>query len=69
MNPRFAEEAMKKNMELVDALKSLASKKNVTPAQLTLAWVIAQGCIPIPGTTKASVIRRRSIMACRPLWR
>ncbi|SPQ93096.1 NADP-dependent oxidoreductase domain-containing protein [Plasmodiophora brassicae] len=54
MNPRFAEEAMKKNMELVDALKSLASKKNVTPAQLTLAWVIAQGCIPIPGTTKAS---------------
>jgi aryl-alcohol dehydrogenase-like predicted oxidoreductase len=40
------------NLKLVDALKSIADKKGVTPGQLTLAWVLAQGddFFAIPGT-------------------
>lgn len=52
--PRFQPEAMRKNMALVDALKTLADDKDVTPAQLALSWVLAQRpwIVPIPGTTK-----------------
>ena len=53
-NPRFAEEALQENMKLANAVKSLAEKKGVTPAQLALAWVLAQGndIVPIPGTKR-----------------
>jgi aryl-alcohol dehydrogenase-like predicted oxidoreductase len=53
-NPRFAEEALRKNIKLADAVKELAAKKGCTPAQLALAWVLAQGenVIPIPGTKR-----------------
>ncbi|KAG2172714.1 hypothetical protein INT43_000061 [Umbelopsis isabellina] len=51
-NPRFQGEAFYKNLELVKKLEELAAKKNVTPSELTLAWVIAQGFIAIPGTKK-----------------
>jgi aryl-alcohol dehydrogenase-like predicted oxidoreductase len=51
-NPRFQGEAFNKNLELVKKLEELAAKKNVTPSELTLAWVIAQGFIAIPGTKK-----------------
>lgn len=42
-----------KNLELVDKITAIAKKKNATPSQLTLAWLMAQGndIIPIPGTT------------------
>jgi aryl-alcohol dehydrogenase-like predicted oxidoreductase len=52
--PRFSEENFHKNLELVDAIRQLADKKKVTPGQLTLAWILAQGddFIPIPGTKK-----------------
>ena len=52
--PRFSKENFHKNMELVHAITSIAEKKKVTPGQLTLAWLMAQGddIIPIPGTTK-----------------
>ncbi|TVY85091.1 Aldo-keto reductase yakc [NADP(+)] [Lachnellula suecica] len=52
--PRFSEENFPKNLKLVDGLVSLAKKKNCTPGQLTLAWLMAQGddIIPIPGTKK-----------------
>lgn len=52
--PRFSKENFHKNLELVDALQQIAEKKGVTPGQLTLAWLLAQGddIIPIPGTTK-----------------
>lgn len=52
--PRFAPEARKANMALVDLLSDIASKKGATPAQLALAWLLAQKpwIVPIPGTTK-----------------
>ena len=51
--PRFAQEARKANMALVDLIKAIASEKNATPAQITLAWLLAQRdyIVPIPGTT------------------
>jgi aryl-alcohol dehydrogenase-like predicted oxidoreductase len=53
-NPRFAEEALRKNIKLADAVKELAANKGCTHAQLALAWVLAQGenVIPIPGTKR-----------------
>ncbi|MGN6602741.1 MAG: aldo/keto reductase [Ginsengibacter sp.] len=52
--PRFSEENRKANMKFVDFLNEIASQKNVTPAQIALAWLLAQKCsiVPIPGTTK-----------------
>jgi aryl-alcohol dehydrogenase-like predicted oxidoreductase len=52
--PRFAPEARKANKALVDLLAAIAARKNVTPAQLALAWLLAQKpwIVPIPGTTK-----------------
>jgi aryl-alcohol dehydrogenase-like predicted oxidoreductase len=52
--PRFSPEARKANQALVDLIGSFAEQKNVTPAQIALAWVLAQKpwIVPIPGTTK-----------------
>jgi aryl-alcohol dehydrogenase-like predicted oxidoreductase len=52
--PRFSEENRKANQELVDVLGRLAEQKNVTRAQIALAWLLAQKpwIVPIPGTTK-----------------
>jgi aryl-alcohol dehydrogenase-like predicted oxidoreductase len=52
--PRFTPEAMEKNQALVDLLKRIAGKKKATPAQIALAWLLAQKpwIVPIPGTTK-----------------
>jgi aryl-alcohol dehydrogenase-like predicted oxidoreductase len=52
--PRFKPEAIRANMALVDRVKALAAQKNVTPAQIALAWLLAQRpwIVPIPGTTK-----------------
>jgi aryl-alcohol dehydrogenase-like predicted oxidoreductase len=52
--PRFSPEARKENGALVDLLGRLAAQKGATPAQLALAWVLAQKpwMVPIPGTTK-----------------
>ena len=54
--PRFQPDAMKANRAFVDLLSDLAAKKNATPAQVALAWVLAQKpwMVPIPGTTKLS---------------
>jgi aryl-alcohol dehydrogenase-like predicted oxidoreductase len=54
--PRFQGEALAKNLSLVEALTGIAADKGVTPAQLALAWILAQGehIAPIPGTTKIS---------------
>jgi len=54
--PRFSAEARKANQSLVDVLTALAAQKQVTPAQLALAWLLAQKpwIVPIPGTTKLS---------------
>lgn len=52
--PRFSEENRKANQALVDLLKKIAEQKNATPAQVALAWLLAQKpwIVPIPGTTK-----------------
>jgi aryl-alcohol dehydrogenase-like predicted oxidoreductase len=52
--PRFTPEAMKTNQPLVDLLGAIAAKKRATPAQIALAWLLAQKpwIVPIPGTTK-----------------
>ena len=52
--PRFSAEARKANQVLVDLLKSIGERKNATPAQIALAWILAQKpwIVPIPGTTK-----------------
>ena len=54
--PRFKEENFAKNFEIVDAVKAIAEAKSATPAQLALAWVLAQGndIVPIPGTRSVS---------------
>jgi len=51
-HPRFQGENFAKNLELVKRIEELAKAKNVTPSQLALAWVLAQGedVVPIPGT-------------------
>ena len=52
--PRFTPEARKANQALVDLIGAIAERKNATPAQIALAWVLAQKpwIVPIPGTTK-----------------
>jgi aryl-alcohol dehydrogenase-like predicted oxidoreductase len=52
--PRFTPEARKANKALVDLLRAIAVRKNATPAQIALAWLLAQKSwiVPIPGTTK-----------------
>ena len=52
--PRFTPEARKANQALVDLLGEIAKRKNATPAQIALAWLLAQKpwIVPIPGTTK-----------------
>jgi aryl-alcohol dehydrogenase-like predicted oxidoreductase len=52
--PRFAPDALKTNFALVELVKSVAADKGVTPAQVALAWLLAQRpfIVPIPGTTK-----------------
>lgn len=52
--PRFSAEARKANAAVVVVIKAMASKKGITPAQIALAWVLAQRTwiVPIPGTTK-----------------
>ena len=52
--PRLAPEALKANLALVDLLRDVAQRKSATPAQIALAWLLAQKpwIVPIPGTTK-----------------
>lgn len=53
-NPRFQDENFQANLDLVDRVRVTADAKGVTPAQLALAWALAQGddVVPIPGTTR-----------------
>jgi aryl-alcohol dehydrogenase-like predicted oxidoreductase len=54
--PRFTPEALKANQALIDLLGSMGKRKHATPAQIALAWLLAQKSwiVPIPGTTKLS---------------
>ncbi|PRW59829.1 aldo keto reductase [Chlorella sorokiniana] len=57
--PRFAEEAFAKNMELVERMTAVAQRKGATASQLALAWVLAQGpdVVPIPGTRRIKYLK------------
>ena len=52
VKPRFAPEAFAQNFKLVEAVEKLAKRKGVTTTQMAIAWVVRQGGIPIPGSTK-----------------
>jgi len=57
-SPRFQGENFERNLELVDRVEEIAREKDVTPGQLALAWVLAQGedVVPIPGTKRRSYL-------------
>ena len=67
--PRFTPEARKANKALVDLLGAIAARKNATPAQLALAWLLAQKpwIVPIPGTTKLRRLEENIGAAAIPL--
>jgi len=58
ISPRFQGENFQKNLQLVDRVEKLAAEKHCTPAQLALAWVLAQGpdIVPIPGTKRRTYL-------------
>jgi aryl-alcohol dehydrogenase-like predicted oxidoreductase len=58
VNPRFQGGNFDRNLELVDKVTALAAEKAVTPGQLAIAWVLAQGddVVPIPGTKRIAYL-------------
>ena len=58
LSPRFQGENFDKNLELVEQVKAIAAEKGVTPSQLALAWILAQGndIVPIPGTKRRAYL-------------
>src|SRR5205085_11798091 len=58
-NPRFQGENFQRNLDLVEKIKEIAREKQCTPAQLALAWVLAQGddVVPIPGTKRRKYLQ------------
>lgn len=60
ISPRFQGENFGKNLQLVERIERLAAEKNCTPAQLALAWVLAQGpdIVPIPGTKRRTYLEQ-----------
>ena len=61
-HPRFSEQHFGENLKLVSTLSAIAEKKGVTPSQLVLAWVLAQGedFIPIPGTKRVKYLEENA---------
>ena len=64
-HPRFQGENFARNLELVAAVRRLAADRNVTPAQLALAWVLARGedIVPIPGTKRVKTLEENAAAA------
>jgi len=62
LNPRFQAENFARNLALVEKVQSLAREKDCTPAQLALAWVLAQGgdIVPIPGTKRRKYLEENA---------
>ena len=67
--PRFQAENLLRNRELVARIRELAVEKGVTPAQLALAWVVAQGpdIVPIPGTKRRAYLEENTAAAAMEL--
>ena len=64
-NPRFEGANFAANLRLADVVKAIAAEKGVTPAQLSIAWVLAQGddIVPIPGTKRRSYLEQNAAAA------
>jgi aryl-alcohol dehydrogenase-like predicted oxidoreductase len=60
--PRFAQENFQKNLELADRVRQVADEKGITPGQLALAWLLAQGddIVPIPGTKRRKYLEENA---------
>ena len=60
--PRFARENFQKNLELADKVREVAEEKGITPGQLALAWLLAQGddIVPIPGTKRREYLEENA---------
>lgn len=56
--PRFQGEQFYRNIELLNEIKKMADDKNITPSQLAIAWVIAKGHVPIPGTKRVKYVEQ-----------
>ncbi|HEY0108429.1 MAG TPA: aldo/keto reductase [Fibrella sp.] len=56
--PKFQGEQFQKNIELVDAIKVIAAEKGITPSQLAIAWTLAKGALPIPGTKRVRYVEQ-----------
>ena len=58
ISPRFENENMEANLKVVDRIREIAQEKGITPSQLALAWVLAQGkdMVPIPGTKRRTYL-------------
>ena len=61
-NPRFTEGNFEKNLRIVDEVEAVASERDATPAQIALAWLLAQGddIAPIPGTKRVSRVEENT---------
>ncbi|HYI20327.1 MAG TPA: aldo/keto reductase [Solirubrobacteraceae bacterium] len=61
-NPRFTREALEANLAIVDQVRSVAERRGATPAQVALAWVLAQDdlVVPIPGTTRLERVQENA---------
>jgi len=61
-HPRFTGENFARNLELVERVRKLAAGKGVTPSQLAIAWVLAQGedLVPIPGTKRRTYLEQNA---------
>lgn len=61
--PRFQGDNFRKNIEVVDKIKEIAMEKNCTPSQLAIAWTIANGALPIPGTKRIKYLEENAAAA------
>jgi aryl-alcohol dehydrogenase-like predicted oxidoreductase len=61
-NPRFTEENFKRNLRIVDEVQAVAAEAGATPAQIALAWLLAQGAdiAPIPGTKRVTRVEENT---------
>jgi len=64
-SPRFREEALRQNLRIVEVVRRVAERHGATPAQVAIAWLLAQGehVIPIPGTKKLRYLRENAAAA------
>ncbi|KQO05445.1 aldo/keto reductase [Paenibacillus sp. Leaf72] len=58
--PRFQKENFQKNVDIVDEITKIAKEKGSTPSQLALAWSLAKGALPIPGTRRVSFLEENA---------